>query len=280
MIVDRVRSTINKYNLLQKGDKIVLGLSGGPDSVCLLHILKQLEEEYDISIYAAHLNHQIRGIEAQKDVMYISQLCDSLGVKFFVKSINVPEYCKKNGLSIEEGARKLRYEMFYEIKQKTKSNKIAIGHNLNDQAETILMRMMRGTGLQGLKGIEYKRDETIIRPILDIERSSIEAYCEEYNLNPRIDSTNLENIYTRNKIRLDLIPYMQENFNTNVIESICRMGNNLKLDNDYIEEEGNKKFKEVSKLNNNTSVEIILDKYMDLHKAIKSRIIRNSIKYI
>lgn len=280
MIVDRVRSTINKYNLLQKGDKIVLGLSGGPDSVCLLHILKQLEEEYDISIYAAHLNHQIRGIEAQKDVMYISQLCDSLGVKFFVKSINVPEYCKKNGLSIEEGARKLRYEMFYEIKQKTKSNKIAIGHNLNDQAETILMRMMRGTGLQGLKGIEYKRDETIIRPILDIERSSIEAYCEEYNLNPRIDSTNLENIYTRNKIRLDLIPYMQENFNTNVIESICRMGNNLKLDNDYIEEEGNKKFKEVSKLNNNTSVEIILDKYIDLHKAIKSRIIRNSIKYI
>ncbi|WGX77173.1 tRNA lysidine(34) synthetase TilS [Paraclostridium bifermentans] len=144
----------------------------------------------------------------------------------------------------------------------------------------MLMRMMRGTGLQGLKGIEYKRDETIIRPILDIERSSIEAYCEEYNLNPRIDSTNLENIYTRNKIRLDLIPYMQENFNTNVIESICRMGNNLKLDNDYIEEEGNKKFKEVSKLNNNTSVEIILDKYMDLHKAIKSRIIRNSIKYI
>ncbi|MCR1876856.1 tRNA lysidine(34) synthetase TilS [Paraclostridium bifermentans] len=280
MIVDRVRSTINKYNLLQKGDKIVLGLSGGPDSVCLLHILKQLEEEYDISIYASHLNHQIRGIEAQKDVMYISQLCDSLGVKFFVKSINVPEYCKKNGLSIEEGARKLRYDMFYEIKQKTKSNKIAIGHNLNDQAETILMRMMRGTGLQGLKGIEYKRDETIIRPILDIERSSIEAYCEEYNLNPRIDSTNLENIYTRNKIRLDLIPYMQENFNTNVIESICRMGNNLKLDNDYIEEEGNKKFKEVSKLNNNTSVEIILDKYIDLHKAIKSRIIRNSIKYI
>lgn len=280
MIVDRVRSTINKYNLLQKGDKIVLGLSGGPDSVCLLHVLKQLEEEYDISIYAAHLNHQIRGIEAQKDVMYISQLCDSLGVKFFVKSINVPEYCKKHGLSIEEGARKLRYEMFYEIKQKTKSNKIAIGHNLNDQAETILMRMMRGTGLQGLKGIEYKRDETIIRPILDIERSSIEAYCEKYNLKPRIDSTNLENIYTRNKIRLDLIPYIQENFNANVIESICRMGNNLKLDNDYIEQEGSEKFKEVSKLNNNESVEIILDKYIHLHKAIKSRIIRNSIKYI
>ncbi|MEG1409242.1 MAG: tRNA lysidine(34) synthetase TilS [Terrisporobacter sp.] len=280
MIVDRVRSTIDKYNLLQKGDKIVLGLSGGPDSVSLLHVLKQLESEYDISIYAAHLNHQIRGIEAQKDVMYISRLCDSLGVKLFVKSINVPAYCKENGLSIEEGARKLRYEMFYEIKQKTKSNKIAIGHNLNDQAETILMRMMRGTGLQGLRGIEYKRDDTIIRPILDIERSSIEKYCDEHELNPRIDSTNLENIYTRNKIRLELIPYMQENFNNNVVESICRMGNNLKLDSEYIEQEGINKFNEVAKLNNNEEVEISLDKYIDLHKAIKSRIIRNSIKYI
>lgn len=280
MIVDRVRGTIDKYNLLQKGDKIVLGLSGGPDSVCLLHVLKQLESEYDISIYAAHLNHQIRGIEAQKDVMYISRLCDSLGVKLFVKSINVPEYCKENGLSIEEGARKLRYEMFYEIKQKTKSSKIAIGHNLNDQAETILMRMMRGTGLQGLRGIEYKRDDTIIRPILDIERSSIEKYCDEHELNPRIDSTNLENIYTRNKIRLELIPYMQDNFNNNVVESICRMGNNLKLDSEYIEQEGINKFNEVAKLNNNEDVEISLDGYIDLHKAIKSRIIRNSIKYI
>ncbi|MFQ9310968.1 MAG: tRNA lysidine(34) synthetase TilS [Paraclostridium sordellii] len=280
MIVDRVRSTINKYNLLQKGDKVVLGLSGGPDSVCLLHILKQLESEYDLSIYAAHLNHQIRGIEAQKDVMYISRLCDSLGIKLFVKSINVPIYCKENGLSIEEGARKLRYEMFYEIKEKTKSNKIAIGHNLNDQAETILMRMMRGTGLQGLKGIEYKRDNTIIRPILDIERSSIENYCEEYKLNPRIDSTNLENIYTRNKIRLELIPYIQENFNSNVVESICRMGNNLKLDSEYLEQEGINKFSEIANLKDKEQVEIPLDKYINFHKAIKTRIIRNSIKYI
>ena len=101
-----------------------------------------------------------------------------MGITLFVKSINVPKYCKDHSLSIEEGARKFRYEMFNEIKNKTKSNKIAVGHNLNDQAETILMRIMRGTGLQGLKGIEYKRDDTIIRPILDIERRSIEKYCE------------------------------------------------------------------------------------------------------
>ena len=279
MIIDKVRSTINKYNLLQEGDKVVLGLSGGPDSVCLLHILKQLESEYKICIYAAHLNHQIRGIEAQKDAMYISNLCDSLGVKFFVKSIDVPKYCKENGLSIEEGARKLRYEMFYEIKEKTNSNKIAVGHNINDQVETILMRMMRGTGLQGLKGIDHKRDDVIIRPILDINRSDIEKYCEEHNLNPRIDSTNLENIYTRNKIRLDLIPYMKENFNENIVEAIARMGNNLKSDSDYIEQEALKMFNEVSKTNDD-SIEINLDKYSNLHISIKSRIIRSAIKYI
>lgn len=279
MIINKVRSTIDKYNLLQEGDKIVLGLSGGPDSVCLLHIFKQLQDEYKISIYAAHLNHQIRGIEAQKDVMYISNLCDSLNVPFFVKSINVPQYCKDNGLSIEEGARKLRYEMFFEIKQKTNSNKIAVGHNLNDQAETILMRVMRGTGLQGLKGIEHKRDDVIIRPILDIDRSDIEKYCEDYNLNPRIDNTNLESIYTRNKIRLELIPYMRENFNNNLVETISRMASNLKMDSDYIEQEAFRIFKEISNLNDK-SVKIKLHAYSNLHTSIKSRIIRNSIKYI
>lgn len=279
MIFEKVLSTINKYNLIECGDRIVLGLSGGPDSVCLLHILNRLKEQLDIEVYAAHLNHQIRGIEAQKDALYVSQICESMGITHFIKSIDVPKYCEENGLSIEEGARKLRYEMFDEIRKKTKSNKIAIGHNLNDQAETILMRMMRGTGLQGLRGIEYIRDNGIIRPILDLERSEIEAYCEEYKLNPRIDKSNLESIYTRNKIRLELIPYMKDNFNTNVIESIVRMSNSLRNDSDYIEEEALIKFSEVCTFNSD-SVEINLDKYNTLHNAIKVRVIRNGIKCI
>lgn len=279
MIFEKVLSTINKHELIQKGDKIVVGLSGGPDSVCLLHILSRLKEELDLEIYAAHLNHQIRGIEAQKDAFYISKLCEEMGITFFIKSINVPEYCEKNGVSIEEGARKLRYEMFYEIKNNTRANKIAIGHNLNDQAETILMRMMRGTGIQGLKGIEYIRDGVIIRPILDIERNDIEEYCKQNKLNPRIDKTNLESIYTRNKIRLELIPYMKDNFNSNIIESIVRMGNSLRSDNDYIESEALIKFKEVSNIKSD-SVEINLKPYINLHNSMKVRILRNSIKHI
>ncbi|MGL5695045.1 MAG: tRNA lysidine(34) synthetase TilS [Peptostreptococcaceae bacterium] len=279
MIFEKVLSTVKKHKLIKKGDKIVVGLSGGPDSVCLLHVLNRLKDEWDLEIYAAHLNHQIRGIEAQKDAFYISKLCEEMGITFFIKSINVPEYCEKNGVSIEEGARKLRYEMFYEIKNNIRANKIAIGHNLNDQAETILMRMMRGTGLQGLKGIEYIRDGVIIRPILDIDRIDIEQYCEEHNLNPRIDQTNLENIYTRNKIRLELLPYMKDNFNSNIIESIVRMGNSLRSDNDYIEREALFKFEEVSNIKGD-NVELELNQYKDLHNSIKVRVLRNAIKYI
>lgn len=279
MVFEKVLSTINKYELIKKGDKIVVGLSGGPDSVCLLHILSRMKDEWDLEIYAAHLNHQIRGIEAQKDAFYISKLCEEMGITFFIKSINVPEYCEKNGVSIEEGARQLRYEMFSEIKDKTKANKIAIGHNLNDQAETILMRIMRGTGLQGLKGIDYIRDGVIIRPILDIERKDIEEYCKHYKLNPRIDQSNLESIYTRNKIRLDLIPYMKDNFNSNVIESIVRMGNSLRSDNDYLENEALIKFKDISKINSD-SVELKINSYTNLHSAIKVRVLRNAIKQI
>ena len=126
---------------------------------------------------------------------------------------------------------------------------------MNDQAETVLMSMMRGTGLQGLKGIDYIRDGVIIRPILEIERAEIEAYCEEHKLNPRIDSTNLESIYTRNKIRLELIPYMRDNFNSNIIESIVRMSNSLKSDNEFIEEEALRKFKEVSSITSDNLVD-------------------------
>jgi tRNA(Ile)-lysidine synthase len=343
MLIEKVRQTIKDHNLIQKGDKIVLGISGGPDSVCLLHILNSLKDEFELVIYAAHLNHQIRGLQAQLDAKFVANLCEKMNIKYFIKSVDVPKFCLENSLSVEDGARKIRYEMFYEIKEKTNSSKIAIAHNLNDQAETILMRMMRGTGLQGLRGIEYKRDDIIIRPLLDISRKEIEDYCEEHDLSPRIDESNFEHIYTRNKIRLDLLPYMSENFNSNILNAIVRMGKNLSADYDFIEEYANEVFYKIlernnkeSKVNNKesevnkkeserdkTGIEInkngvesnatytkynkyiekesriynksidgekitkILDEiyipmdiYLQLHKAIKARVIRLALKYI
>lgn len=279
MIFNRVVNTIDKHNMISDGDKIIVGLSGGPDSVCLLHILNRLKETRNIEIYAAHLNHQIRGIEAQKDALFVSELCNSLGIPVFIKSVDVPKYCEEKGLSLEEGARNIRYDMFFEIKRRTGADKIAIGHNMNDQAETVLMRIMRGTGLQGLRGIEYTRENGIIRPILDIERKDIEAYCEHYNLNPKIDQTNLESIYTRNRIRLELLPYMQQYFNSNVVESIVRMSNSMKSDGDYLDLEATKAYEEVS-IKDNKKVEINIEKLSSYHEAIQNRIIRYAIKDI
>lgn len=277
MIYDKVRHTVLENKLIDKNDSIVVALSGGPDSVCLLHILKRLSEEMDLKVYAAHINHQIRGLDAHLDALYVSNLCEKMEIPCFIRSIDVPEYCRENKLGIEDGARKLRYEVFEEIKNRLDIDKVAIGHNQNDQAETILMRIMRGTGLHGLRGIEYKREDNIIRPILDLTRDEIERYCEENNLNPRIDSTNLEDIYSRNKIRLRILPYMRDEFNTNVIEAIVRMSANLKVDSDFIQGVVSKAYEESIKKYED-GVYIFVESIKPMHEAIKSRIVMQAIK--
>lgn len=277
MILNKIKNTIERYNMISEGDSIIVGLSGGPDSVCLLHVLSGLRESMGIKVYAAHLNHQIRGIEAHRDALYVSELCRKEDIPCFIKSVDVPSYCRDNGYSLEEGARKVRYDMFFEIKKNIGANKIAIGHNMNDQAETVLMRLMRGTGLQGLRGIEYTREDGIIRPLLDVERSEIEAYCEEHSLDPKIDKTNLESIYSRNRIRLELIPYMKEHFNPGVIESVVRMSNSLKNDGDYIDSEAEKIYRDISEKTND-GIEISVPECTELHQAILSRVIRYSIR--
>lgn len=279
MIYEKVLSSIKKYNLIEDGDRIVVGISGGPDSMALLHVLNRLKQQINIQIYAAHLNHQLRGINSQEDAFFVTKYCEKIGITCFVKSEDVSKFCRENSLSIEEGARILRYNMFDEIKNRTKSNKIAVGHNLNDQAETVLMRILRGTGLSGLKGIEIKRNDGIIRPLLEVKRCDIESYCKEYDLNPRIDESNLETIYTRNKIRLELIPYLTENFNSNVVESLVRMSSSLKFDNDYIEETSLKIFNEVANISQNR-IDINIQSYIGLHSAIKLRVLRLGIKQI
>lgn len=277
MVYEEVLKTVRKNNLIEENEGIVVALSGGPDSVCLLHILHRMSKEMNLRIYAAHLNHKIRGLEAYMDSLYVMKLCEELQIPCFIRAIDVPQYCSDNKLGLEDGARKLRYEIFNEIKEKVSADKIAIGHNKNDQAETVLMRIMRGTGLQGLRGIEYKRNGGIIRPILDISREDIEKYCEENNLSPRIDRTNLEAIYSRNKIRLKILPYMKEEFNENIITSIVRMSNSLKLDSDYIDSQVEKAYKEVCRKYED-GVYIFVDLLTEEHQAIKNRLVIRAIR--
>ena len=231
----KIISYIEDNKLIKSGDRILVALSGGPDSICLLNILFELKEELNIDIGAAHINHLLRGEDAFKDEEYVIKICKEIGIPYFLTRVDINNYSKEHKLSSELAGRQVRYDFFEEIMKKEGYNKIATAHNANDQAETILFRLMRGTGLEGLGGIKASRDGKIIRPILCLSRQEIEEYIELKNLKPRIDKTNFEKIYNRNKIRLDILPYMKENFNEDIIQTLNRMSVLLQKDNEFLE---------------------------------------------
>lgn len=268
----KVIQTIEKYNLIQKKDKLVVAVSGGPDSMCMLDLLKKLENE----IVVAHINHQLRK-EADEEEQYVKEFCEKSGIEFFSKRIDVGNLAHTNKIGTEEAGRKVRYEFFEEVLQKTKATKIAVAHNKNDKIETILLHTLRGSGLEGLRGIEAKRGN-IIRPLIECERKEIEQYCEEHNLQPKIDQTNFENIYQRNKIRNMVIPYIQREFNPNIIQTMDRLSTIVEAENQYMEEQTRKAYQEI--LLEETKQEVIVDlkKFNLLENVIKSRVIRYIIK--
>lgn len=232
---NKVLNTIKKYNLIQENDKIVIGVSGGPDSMCLLHILNGLKEKLNFEIVVAHINHMIRK-EAEEETQYVKNFCDKLGIKCYIKRIDVIDKSNKEKIGTEEAGRKARYDFFEEVLNIVNANKIATAHNENDNAETVLMNIFRGAGTSGLKGIEPIRDNKYIRPIIECERSEIEEYCRFNKLQPKIDKTNLENVYTRNKIRNVLIPEIKKEFNPNIIESLNKLSILARQENNFIQE--------------------------------------------
>ena len=247
-IKEKVEKTILKYDLIENGDKIILGVSGGPDSMCMLNILKDLQntnlKKLNYEIIVAHVNHMIRE-EAIEDEKYVEDYCKKNNIEFYSKSIDIPKIVNTKKIGEEEAGRIARYEFFAQILEKTKANKIAIAHNKNDKVETVLMNELRGSGLSGLKGIEPRRGK-YIRPLIEIEREEIEKYCEENKLEPRIDKTNFENIHTRNKLRNCLIPYIKKEFNPNIIETINRLSEIVTEQEKYIDEIVREKYEEMN----------------------------------
>lgn len=288
-IREKIIETIKKYNLINDGDKIVVGVSGGPDSICLLDNLVKIKNENKLfkknlnsttiengfQIVVAHVNHLIRE-EAAEDEKYVREYCKKNQIEFFSKSIDVKGMANNNKIGTEEAGRKARYEFFDEVLKKTNSNKIAIAHNKNDKIETIIMHVLRGSGVNGLIGIEPQRD-IYIRPLIECERKDIEKYCDNEKLNPRIDRTNFENIYTRNKIRNIVIPYIQKEFNPNIIQTIDRLSGLVIEEEEYMEKEVKKIYNDI--LIQEDEKEIILDlkEFNRQEKVIKSRIIRYTI---
>lgn len=274
-----VRGTIRKNSLLFDGDSVLAALSGGADSVCMLDVLCKLKSEFNISVAAAHLNHMIRGEEADSDQRYVTKLCKAMGVKLHTKSVNVPEIAKRDGTSEELAGRNARYDFFEELSKKHGYTLVATAHNRNDKAETVLMRIIRGTGIDGLAGIKYRREDGVIRPVLDVERADIEAYCTENKLEYCTDSTNISCDYTRNRIRNELIPYLEEKFNPSLLDTICSLADNARDDADFMNSYAERLYKRINSPMPKRYPDLLdIETLKILEPAICSRVIRIALK--
>ena len=276
---NKILETIKKYNMIENGEKVVLAVSGGPDSICMLDILNDIKNDETIDmnfeIVVAHVNHMIRK-EAEEDEKYVKKYCEENQIEFYSKSIDVQKMANNNKIGVEEAGRNARYDFFDEILERTNAQKIAIAHNKNDNVETVLMHIIRGSGINGLKGIEPERGK-YIRPIIECERNEIEEYCTQKNLQPRIDKTNFENEYTRNKVRNLLIPYIQKEFNPNLIKTIDRLSNLVAEEEKYMDKQVEKAYKEMLISESENEIQLRLKTFNIQEKVIKSRIILYTI---
>lgn len=276
---EKVLGTIKKFNLINYGDSIVIGVSGGPDSICLLNVLNNLKEKLNIKIFVAHINHMIRP-EADSETEYVKDFCNKLGIECYIKKVDVIKKSELEKIGTEEAGRIVRYNFFEEVLNITNSNKIATAHNFNDNAETVLMNIIRGSGTAGLKGIEPIRENKYIRPIIECERDFIEQYCEKNNLNPKYDKSNEENVYTRNKVRNLLIPFIKNEFNPNIISSINRLSYLAKSENEFLEELSNIEFDKINIYSKEGEICLDLKKFNELNNVIKSRIVLMCIETV
>ena len=219
-----------KYNLIENDDIIVVGFSGGPDSVFLVEMLKKLQHFFNFKIYLVHINHLLRGEDADSDENFSFEYAKKNNLEIFIKRISVKEIAKEVGKTLEEVGREERYKFFFEIYEKVRATKIATAHNKDDQIETFLFRLIRGTSLQGLEGIKIKNNN-VIRPISEIYKKDILEYLNKNEIQYKIDKTNFENEFTRNSIRLDLIPFIEERYNIKFKDKIFSLIKEIRENN-------------------------------------------------
>lgn len=283
-MLKKIYKNIEKNRIFTSGDSVVLGISGGADSVCLLIVLHGLSKELDLKLYAVHINHCLRGAEADADMEYVKKLCDGLGVRCFIYREDIAALADSMKCSAEEAGRYYRYKKFSETAESVHADKIAVAHNMNDNSETILFNLFRGTGIKGMCGIPQKRD-MVVRPLLCVSRDEIEAFLEERHIPYRTDSTNFTDEYTRNKIRRNILTYVSEQINENVVENISRTTNQLREIEDFLVSETKGACEKVisGRVYNNGEPEgIYIEEalWTSVHPAIQKRVIRECISQL
>lgn len=285
-LLDKLRDTIRKYRMFGEGDVIVVGVSGGPDSLCLLHALKQLRRELGVFLHVGHVEHGIRGEESRADAAYVENVAGEWQLPVSVEYGDAPAYAAMHKLAIEEAARRVRYSFLGRLAHELGAQCIAVGHNADDQVETILMHWMRGSGLGGLRGmlpVQILGTEAwwssplvkLVRPLLEVPRSQIEAYCQQHSLEPRFDRSNLDLTYHRNRIRHELIPHL-ESFNPRIRDILRRSAHVITDDHDYLRLEGLRAWESLARESEDT-VSFPLEPWLELHPSLQRQLLREAI---
>jgi len=279
----KVRDFLVGRRLSTSRAPLMVGVSGGPDSVCLLHVLWGLQGQLRFALHAAHLDHGLRGEESAGDAQYVLDLCHKLGVPVTIEQRDVQAYRQEHRLSLEEAARDVRYAFFADLANELGAKQVAVGHTLDDHVETVLLHIIRGTGTRGLAGLQAVRQAqaagkriTLIRPLLDITRAETAAYCRRHRLRPRTDSSNLSRKLLRNRVRLELLP-MLKTYNPAIVEALARTARIAADDSAYLEHATSRQWRRVARTEGNTAV---LDKarLLGLAPALQHSVLRRAVE--
>jgi tRNA(Ile)-lysidine synthase len=271
MLLNQVKRNIERNHLLDQGDRVVVGVSAGLDSMVLLHLLNAYHQEYNLSLIIAHVNHGLRPEESEKEAELVQKESRRLDLPFEYGQFNVKEFQKARGLSLQDAARRIRFRFFNDLLKKYHAQKIALGHNADDQVETVLLRLIRGAGLKGLKGMLPIREGRVIRPLLDTWRREIESFAIKNKIPFLQDSSNLKKKYLRNRFRFDLIPLIEREYQPNFKKVIIKTSNILKEEDDYLERETEEVYQKI--IHEDSGIlSFRFSEFQSLHRAIQWRI--------
>ena len=279
-ILQTVREAISDHRMFSRGDSVLVAVSGGPDSVALAHVLITLSVEYSLRPAIAHLNHCLRGPDADRDAEFVIVLARKLGWPIYVEKKDVLALQRSRRLSLEEAGRRSRYDFFDMLSAKHGFNKIALGHHSDDNAELVLINLLRGSGPLGLSGIAPVREDKIVRPLIRLRRSEIIHYLAEKKIPYVTDASNTDPAFMRNKIRHQLIPELQSAYNPRIIETLNRLGEIIRAEDQWLDDALEPVFKQCVSFRADQKIGLALPEFNQLARAVKRRIIRKAILWV
>ena len=277
MMFEQVRRTIEQSRLLEKGDRVIVGVSAGVDSMVLLHLLNAFRQEFDLFLIVAHIHHGLRPVESEREAELVQKESVRFGLPFEYGQFNVKEFRESEGFSMQDAARRIRFQFFHNLLKKYGGGKIALGHNADDQVETVLLRLLRGSGLKGLKGMLPIREKRVIRPLLEVWKEEIEGFARENSISYLTDSSNLKGDYLRNRLRLKLIPLIEQDYQPGFRRTIIKTSTLLREENDFMEKEAGEAYQKIA-YEEGGEITFKFSAYQSLHKAIQWRVIQKVLE--